>query len=259
VKQRARAVLRVVLQLHGPLLTGAAHALRRGLEEAKGYDRVAALRSVTLLGVMLHKAERLKERFMTDAAFKLGQLLAVADAVHVGYCADLRSGDVPPVLLGNSVLSMAQSKPNKALAVLCGRWKPYGAWAKRGDAVRRKAEELEKRGEGSRARAMRTAVSQARRVSVLCSDLSEALPDTPASGEADAFRAELLLGYLAGAAAGGRQRSRLPVQSTERGQTKWLTSTVAQEFSSSWRRNRTRTATRMRKASLVHSTRTVGG
>ncbi|ACL55826.1 hypothetical protein [Methylobacterium nodulans] len=197
VRQRARMVLRTVLQRHGSLLAAAPHALRRSLEDAKDYDRAAALRSVTLLSILLHKADRPKESYMTDAAFKLGQLLAAADVVHVGYCADLRGGNVPPVLLGNAVLSMAQSKPNRALAVLCGRWKPYGAWAKGGTAWRRAAE-LNGKGETSRAIAIRTAIGQARQVSDLSSDLSAALPDKPAPDRADVFRAELLLGYLAG-------------------------------------------------------------
>ena len=38
---------------------------------------------------------------MNEAAFRLGQLLSVADVVHAGYCADVRQGQVPPALLGN--------------------------------------------------------------------------------------------------------------------------------------------------------------
>lgn len=198
VQRRAHSFLRMVLQRQGPLLIGVAHALRRGLDEAKRYDRVAALRSVTLVGILLHKLERSKETFMNGPAFKLGQLLATADVVHVGYCADQRGGDVPPVLLGNSVLTMAQSKPTRALSVLCGRWKPYGAWAKRVEAVQRKAAELQGKGESGRAISMRIALSQARRVSDLCNDLSGALPASLSTSASDGFRAELLLGYLAG-------------------------------------------------------------
>jgi hypothetical protein len=78
---------------------------------------------------------------MSVVAFKLGQLLAVADAVYVGYCTDMRGGNVPPMLLGNAVLATAQSDPTKALAVLSRRWKPYAAWAKR-PAVREEAFKL---------------------------------------------------------------------------------------------------------------------
>ena len=45
---------------------------------------------------------------MQGTAFKLGQLLAAADIVHAGYCADVRGGAVPPALLGNQVFAMAQ-------------------------------------------------------------------------------------------------------------------------------------------------------
>ena len=134
---------------------------------------------------------------MSEAAFKLGQLLAVADVVHAGYCADVRQGDVPPTLLGNSVLSMAQSRPVKALAVLCGRWKPYGAWTKRAANVRKTADRLvgaKGRDDQDRGWAIRRALSQASRVSEISGDLSRSLPERAD----DTFRAELLLGYIAG-------------------------------------------------------------
>jgi hypothetical protein len=198
LERRAHSILRLVLRRHGPLLAGAARALRNGFDEAKAFDLSAALQSVTLIGILLDKLGRRTEEYMDDAAFKLGQLLAVADTVHVGYCADQRGGDVPPVLLGNSVLSMAQSKPTKALSVLCGRWKPYGAWAKRVDAARKRATTLEKQGEKGRAYTIRKALSQASRISKLCAELSGVVPEFPPPNTANAFRAELLLGYLAG-------------------------------------------------------------
>ena len=128
--RRARLALRLVMDRHGPLLSGSAQALRKGFERAKEFDRVTALKSVTLLGVLLGNIGRRKEAYMDETGFRLGQLLAIADVIHVGYCADRRNGDLPPVLLGNSVLAMARSSPIRALAVLLQRWKPYGAWAK---------------------------------------------------------------------------------------------------------------------------------
>ena len=108
---RARSILHMVLRRHGALLAGSAHALRRSPDGTTAFDCHVALRSVTLLGILLHKLGRLTENYMSDPAFMLGQLLAVADTVHVGY----------PVLLGNSVLAMAQTKPTRALSVLCSR------------------------------------------------------------------------------------------------------------------------------------------
>jgi hypothetical protein len=204
----ANAALALVLRRQSELLGGAAEALRKDigkekLDNALKFDRAAALGSVAMLGVLLTKTGRHKEIYMNDTAFKLGQLLAVADVVHVGYCIDVRDNKVPPTLLGNSLLTTAQSDPVRALAVLCRRWKPYAAWAKR-PSVRAKADrmkvsekEIEKRGGW----AMLTALSQARRLDELARELHAQLPLAP--GELpltadDAFRAELLLGYVAG-------------------------------------------------------------
>jgi hypothetical protein len=108
----------------------------------------------------------------------------------------MRGGDVPPTLLGNSVLATAQSDPTKALAVLSRRWKPYAAWAKR-PAVQAEAGRLrasDDKQQQKRGWAMAIAMSQARRADELCRTLHGRLP--PRAD--DAFRAELLLGYVAG-------------------------------------------------------------
>lgn len=201
-RRRARDVLRILLARHGALLAGSAHARNKGIEHLKKFDpksdlRPAAMRSITWIALLLHKLGRAKEDYMSESAFKLGQLLAVADVVHAGYCADLRGGDVPPTLLGNSVLTMAQANPIKALAVLCGRWKPYGAWAKRSAIVRERADQLvadQDRSKQDRGWAIRRAASQSMRVSEISTGLSGALPQRTD----DRFRAELLLGYIAG-------------------------------------------------------------
>jgi len=52
---------------------------------------------------------------------------------------DLRGGDVPPTLIGNSVLAIAGADPMRALSVLQTRLKPYLGWAKRADFVFEKA------------------------------------------------------------------------------------------------------------------------
>jgi hypothetical protein len=197
VRRRSRDLLRVFLSRHGALLSGSAHALRRGFAHAKDFDRTAALKSITWIALLLHKLGRSKEVYMSEAAFKLGQLLAAADVVHAGYCADLRGGDVPPTLLGNSVLTMAQNNPTKALAVLCGRWKPYGAWTKRTAAARATADRLvatKDRAEQDRGWAIRRALSHAGRISDIAAGLSRALPERAD----EVFKSELLLGYIVG-------------------------------------------------------------
>ena len=136
---------------------------------------------------------------MTDVAFRLGQLLAVADLVHRGFCMDERNGQVPPTLLGNSVYAIAQADPARALAVLSRRWKVYGGWQHRAD--REAAEALTKKenpkpGERERGWAIWKGLSQARRFQPLAQELAGGLPDRTAVD--DRFRAELLLGYVAG-------------------------------------------------------------
>lgn len=189
----AETMLRTVLARQGCLVTGAAHGLRRDLggklNHARAFDRGAALRAAGLLGLLLAQLSRMKEDYMTDPGFRLGQLLAVADIVHAGYCMEMRGGDVPPKLLGNSVLNTAQTDPERALAVLCRRWKPYGAWASR----RRKSPEG-----GTEVKphaAVLAAWSNARRVKPIADELGRALLGVQVD---DRFRAELLLGYLAG-------------------------------------------------------------
>ena len=206
-RRQAERVLALVLARRTALVTGAAHALRKGLHHARDYDCREALRAATVLGVLLLKLDRTKELYMNEAAFKLGQLLAAADQVHAGYCAGKRNGDVPPSLLGNQVFAMAQTAPAKALAVLCGRWKPYKGWVdearrdfvgkeddpegrRRADVVMRadKRKDVKQKGWD-----IAVAISMSRRIEALMAELRH-LPDKTD----DMFRAELLLGYMAG-------------------------------------------------------------
>lgn len=200
----AQATLRMVLARQGMLLSGSAHALRRDagngeLRAARGFDRGAAMQAATLVGVLLAKVGRKKGTYMTEPAFQLGQLLAAADAIHVGYCMDVRGGQVPPTLLGNSVLTIAQTDPRRALAILCRRWKPYWGWVGKTRADWDEAESPA-RGKGAKdgqkGWAIRTAMSQASRMRGVAEELGRNLPDTRDAD--DKFRAELLLGYVAG-------------------------------------------------------------
>jgi hypothetical protein len=201
-RRRVARVLRMVLGRRAAVVWGTAHALRSGTELERDF-RYEALRTVSMLGVLLHKVGRTKEGYMSDAAFKLGQLLAAADAVHAGYCADVRGGAVPPSLLGNQVFAMAQTAPSKALATLCRRWKPYDGWAKKAAQERdqsgklradRLVESVKKEDQG-RGWKIRMALRDAREVRAIADELGRSLPDCVVD---DVFRAELLLGYIAG-------------------------------------------------------------
>lgn len=135
---------------------------------------------------------------MNETAFKLGQLLAAADVVHAGYCADVRGGAVPPSLLGNQVFAMAQSAPGKALAMLCRRWKPYAGWAKKVAREPNRAETLiesKQKGDQQRGCDIKKALRHAREMEPLAAELAPALEGCRVD---DIFLAELLLGYIAG-------------------------------------------------------------
>lgn len=198
LQRRAGRVLRLVLERQADLLIGIAHASRCG--RLKDFDprassRIDALRSVSWLGALLFFHRRNKEAYMDDAGFKLGQLLSAADAVHMGYCADMRDNAVPPTLVGNSVFAIAGRNPERALGVLQTRWKPYHAWATRAASLRMATPGKD----DARGWAVLRAISQARHAKRLCEELHPVLAQMKAQAHVpDTFRAELLLGYLAG-------------------------------------------------------------
>ncbi len=192
-RRLAQRLLHVVLRRHHQLLEAAAHA-KHGARVSR-LDTGTALRVLTLLAILLNALGRRGGSWMNDAAFRLGQLLSVADVVHAGYCADVRQGQVPPALLGNSVLTMAQANPAKALAALGRRWKPYASWAKRASAAEAaKLRDSAKPDQKDRGWKISQAIWQYRRVAEISAELHGRLPQTAD----DVFRAELLLGYVAG-------------------------------------------------------------
>lgn len=218
VKRRARTLLRLLLRRHAALLGGLAAARSKGIDHLKDFDPKAdlrrdALRSVTWIGVLLHQLSRPKEDYMASTAastaFRLGQLLAGADTLHIGYCADLRSGDVPPSLIGNAVLTIAGNRPQRALAILQSRLKPYLAWARREEYLEKRTRELWVEKPASEAQklseaqkkslrlywAIRKGAASAPRLTGLVGDL---LKEDLGKRPDDEFKAELLLGYLAG-------------------------------------------------------------
>lgn len=187
----ARRFLHVVLKRDWQLLEAVGHA-KHGARNSK-LDIGTTLRVLTLLAILLHALGRRGGSWMNEAAFRLGQLLSIADVVHAGYCAAVREGQVPPALLGNAVLAMAQANPSKALAVLARRWPPYASWAKRAsaaEAARLRSSEKE----SDRGWKISQAIWQHRRASEISTALHGQLPQTVD----DVFRAELLLGYVAG-------------------------------------------------------------
>lgn len=200
----ARTLLHYVLQSRGSLLEGVGHAQARGFDDLKAFDRREALDTITLLGLLLYRLGRTKEVYMKEVAFKLGRLLAAADALHAGYNASERGGSaLPPRLIGNAVLPLAQSDPLRALEVLGRRWVVYHGWAQRNSGFRvpePKAgggeQDAKAQQETARAWQIRNGITAARRARRLAEDLHGKLP--PRGEVPEHFRAELLLGYVAG-------------------------------------------------------------
>lgn len=180
-KRTALRLLRLALQRGTSLIAGVggARALRgkRAFRSASARPEESCAELVTLLAVLLYRLHRTKEVYMSDGAYRLGELLALADSLHAEYCRVRRKGSYPPQLLGNALLPAAASNPVRAVARLSERLRVYQAWARttQGDEIGLAKWLLGRLGEASRA--------------LHASGLSERLGDTG--------KAELLLGYLA--------------------------------------------------------------
>jgi hypothetical protein len=201
----ASSLLRRILRQRAILVERTAHAAVRGMEALKDYDRRATLDTITILGLLLHKLARNREEYMEDPAFKLGQLLAAADMLHLGYNADQRAGSAVPQLMGNAAFAMARVDPVQALSVLSSRSIVYLSWAKRNAHKRlpaqyagKKRAEIDKANqtEFDRHWEVQRGLWASRRVAEIAGQLSGRL--RPRKEVDDAFRAELLLGYVAG-------------------------------------------------------------
>ena len=92
-----------------------------------------------ILGLLLGKLNYEKGIYMKNPPYLIGRLLSLADQLHVQYCQEVRNGQVPPQLVGNALMTSAMEAPEKSLALLWQRIKPYHAWAQTvqgGDEVR---------------------------------------------------------------------------------------------------------------------------
>lgn len=173
-------LLNLTIQRVGSLLVDIAATFHA--EEEKRIDkfkqpmREAALRAVSLLGILLHAFGRIKEVYMNDIAFQLGRLLSLADTLHREYCVHVRKGSIPPQLIGNALMPAAADNPEDAIDRLRERMNIYQAWANTavGEEYRKANWALGQMGE-------------------ICKEIKRPLP----SVTDQTFRAELFLGYLA--------------------------------------------------------------
>ena len=186
----AAAALSTILRRQGDLLISTAHEIYR--DGLFGADNAAALSATGALALLLAKLGRDKENYMTGNAYRLGQLFAAADAVHAGYCADVRNGSMPPTLLGNEVLGIAQRSAVKGLDLMALRIRPYHAWARRQVPPKPMVDGKEP---SSRERFLKRAFWGFRDMERLSRSIDrERLGKIPD----DRARAEMILGYLAG-------------------------------------------------------------
>lgn len=182
-KQAGRMLLKMLAQ-YSSLIEGRVLAKRRW-EDIKSDENRSALAVVTAIGSIMFKMGRRKEQYMNDLAYKLGQLFAAADELHIGYCVDQRDGSVPPKLIGNQAYGMALIKPKTALENLSRRWKVYQAWASK----KKVSVDSERR--------ILSAIYASRWMKSMAPEIQQKI-DLLNNKPTALFRAELLLGYLAG-------------------------------------------------------------
>ena len=109
-KEMAERLLNRLLKQQGGLLERAA---LKQTNPVKHHDD--ALCAITAMGLLLHKLARLKENYMNDFYYKLGQFCAVLDEIHIGYCESERDGQLPNRLIGNQAYATAVNHPIKSV------------------------------------------------------------------------------------------------------------------------------------------------
>jgi len=92
--------------------------------------RWQSVKSIALLGILLHQLGHQRKDFMQEPITQIGRLLALADSLHQQYCKHVRKGDSPSQLIGNALFNTALEQPVFALARLAERLTPYQAWAR---------------------------------------------------------------------------------------------------------------------------------
>lgn len=191
----AQRLLNLLFQRVSPLMIGLfaakhaySHGAREPLDNYPRESRELALRAVAVLGILLDALESRKEKYMKDAPYQVGQMLALADTLHKDYCMVIRDGHVPNSLIGTSLMRRALDNPVGALADLSERILEYVRWAK----VAHVSESWNQNDQ------RRIAVNEARKKLRQYQSLAEALGQCELPNECnDLMKAQLLLGFLA--------------------------------------------------------------
>lgn len=177
-KVSAKRLLSLALRRFTPLFLGIGAAVHTGRWEPFSPDaRKTMLTGVSILSILLFKLGYRKERFMKEAAFNIGRLLALADTLHKEYCNHVRKQEIPPQLIGNAIMPIAIDNPERGLARLNERLMIYKAWA---DKVH-----------GEKFRLVKWTLGQMGQVA------NELAPCDLPNRTDDAAKAQMLLGYLA--------------------------------------------------------------
>ena len=159
-------------------------------------QRKRTLHCLEMIGVLLKILDYNMEVYMNQTAYNLGRLLALADQLHIFYCQDLRSGDVPMSLIGNALLPVAKTNPSQALSRLYDRLQIYMGWAKKYSNSKTPEEKLKaanKPAPGLVAWVMREITNVSNAIKDAMKESGKQLTDKLSDVEA----AQLLLGYLA--------------------------------------------------------------
>jgi len=201
----ARQLLETLLPRVEPLLIGAGNILHRidrqslsawrdfapkteaGQPDKRKPDpRYYLVKSLSLIGTLLHSLNSTPDHYMKETAYLVGKLLAAMDELHKCYCVSERKGDIPPTLIGNGLLGRAADSPAMAFDELCERSRIYLGWAR--------AAQLS----GKETNAVKIAVYSARKVMIIVEPIANELHQSaklnqPMSAEG---KAHLFLGYL---------------------------------------------------------------
>ncbi len=138
-RQKAQIALELLLGRMSNVLAalGAAKVARRWTDLSDAV-RWQSVKSIALLGILLHQQHHDKDQYMSETIYNIGRLLALADTLHFQYCKFVRTSEdkrkagkvgAPSELLGNALFNTALDQPVSALARLAERIKPYKGWA----------------------------------------------------------------------------------------------------------------------------------
>ena len=139
-ESKAREALRLIVGRMGAVLMAAVAAVKVTQKWKALSDSVRwqSLKSVALIGVILHQLGKLKRTIMNEPIYRVGRLLALVDGLHYQYCKFVRTSeerrragkvDAPSELVGNALFNYALDQPISALARLAERIRPYKGWA----------------------------------------------------------------------------------------------------------------------------------